>query len=544
MPMKTFTFYIVALTFLFAVPTQAQHLSAKTERGVSFSTDIVVHNKSSENQRNLRTATAFNGWLYLSYTINDTNSQRGGIYVAFSKDNGLTWNKFVTYVFNNSFYALTDIAVAGTDTANLSVFLAGVFKNTSTQNYTLYMDKFDGRNGSLSQGQIFVRSLGTQSVTDLSIASDYQYPMAGAAPYSVGLLYTIHGGLKDSLLFAASMDGGSTFAIRQTLSATDGAFRKVSLAYGRSAAYSGSYFAAWEMLTSAANKLGHIFTSHGSVQSNSGWLKPLCLDSLSPATLNLSRRPYIACQRNNTSNDSTNLTCVVTFEKAVGGTSSNMNVAGYFNKRASAGTWWSPFSLGTVTENELQPNIAFNAIENAFLLTYYDSTSGQLPFCSKNFNMASPNSWNQISPQFNDQTVNLKAANPKILLNTVTNTAGFAWVSENSSNGNGIILFDSESAGIATEITQNSADGNTISTAYPNPATDHMLIPVTLEREGLVKTSVYDILGKEMGGIQITEHPGGTENVRVALNNYPNGVYFCHIETGKMVRTFRFVLSR
>jgi len=542
--MKTVKVLTCFLALLFTDWGMAQSKENTEGRGVLFSTDVIIHNKPSENQRSLRMASAFNGWLYVANTINDTSNQRGGIYVSFSKDNGATWTKFVTYVFNNSFYALTDIVVTGTDTSHLDVFLAGVYKSFPSLNNTLYMDKFDGRNGTLTTGQVFVRAVGLERVTDISLASDYLYPMSGMAPYSVGLLYTVSGGLKDSLLFSESTDGGNTFSVNQLISTTNGAYRKVSLAYGRSIGISGSYYAAWELMSSALSKLGHIYTSHTANKSSNNWFNPICLDSLSNSTLNLVCNPSIACQINNGLNDSANLTSLITFERAAGGNIHNMNVVGFYNKRASVGNIWNAFNVAATAENDKEPSSTFDPAENSFLLTYYDSTNGRLPYCVKALNMDSPSSWTMITPQYNDQTGNLKDASPHILMNPVLHTPGFAWIAENQGTKNGVILFDAFSAGLATGIQMHASAENKIALPYPNPASEFLLVPVSLELPDDVLVSVFDILGNEVGSEQVWHLAAGTENVSVALNHYPGGVYFCHIQAGSMSRTMRFVVSR
>jgi hypothetical protein len=88
--MKTLTLLIIFFTAGVSGSPQVL-ISGSNERSTAFSTDEVIHVKSSENQRNIRSTSAFNGWMYVAYTINDTSNSKGGIYVSFSKDNGLTW---------------------------------------------------------------------------------------------------------------------------------------------------------------------------------------------------------------------------------------------------------------------------------------------------------------------------------------------------------------------------------------------------------------------------------------------------------------------
>ncbi len=539
--MKTFAVLYTLLTFLFADTLQAHYLTPPADRSMSFSSDVAINNKPSENQRNVRSASAFNGWLYVAYTINDTSNKRGGIYVGFSKDHGLTWAKFVTYVFNNSFYSMTDIAVAGTDTSNLDVYLAGVNQNTAGTSSTLYVDKFDGRNGTLTAGQIFVHPLGSRTVTDISLASDYLYPMAGASPYSIALLYTTHGASKDSLFFALSGNGGKSFAKTQTLSATNECFRKITLGYGKSASVSGSYYAAWELMGTSSSKLGHIFTAHSG--TGAAWSPGICLDSLSLKTLNLVCHPSIACQYSNINNDSSGLTCLIAFETAAGGNLKDMNVIGCYNKRASSGNTWNAFSVAATSENDMQPNVSYDQGESSFLITYYDSTDGHLPFATKDLNMAAPNAWNFITTQYNDQSENLKSPSPRILLNPTLHMASFVWISDNA-NLNGSVLFDSQYAGIATQVQTNSEAENNIAAAYPNPASDRITIPISLSKSMDVNVTVYDMLGNEVNPMEIIHSAAGASNAILEVNRFCAGVYFCRVQAGTMNRTLRFVVSR
>ncbi|HXC06550.1 MAG TPA: T9SS type A sorting domain-containing protein [Bacteroidia bacterium] len=539
--MKTYTLF---LTCLFAsLLTQAQEVMPGN-KSMLFATDVVVHNKPSENQRHARTASAFNGWLYLANTINDTVSKRGGIYVSISKDNGETWTKLLTYQFNNSFYPFTDIAVAGTDSAHLYVFLAGTLHNTSTGANTVYIDKFDGRNGTLLSGQVFYRSLGSLSVTDMALNTDALYPSSTSSPFSIGLLYALHGGTEDSLLFATATDGGLTYEVQNVIAHTSGSFRHVALGYGRSpAAGAGSYYATWESLTGAGNTLGHIYMSHTRNSVVAGWNNPFCLDSLSPTTIGLCRNPAISCQQSNANNDAADLSVVVCFERASGGNMNDIDIVGAASKKAFLGNIWQPFTVIGSPENDLQPALAFNPGTKSFGLTYFDSTNGRLPYAIQDLNLGSLQTWNYLSTQYNDQHTNLKAPYPVMVVNPALQQACFFWIQENPGNQNGIILFDAEYAGLATAVVAPPVTENKIGNLYPNPATERINIPFSLQSSQKMNLIIYDMLGNVASTQEITSLPAGMQTATVDISALESGIYFCHISTGGMQRIIRFAIQ-
>ena len=538
--MKTYTLILIFLAGFLnsnARPTD-------NPRSPHFATDEIVQNKPGDNQRHPRIAAAFNGWLYAAYTINDTTTKRGGIYVSFSKDNGQTWKKFVTYEFNNSFYRYTDVAVGGSDTSNISVFVAGTLLNLSNGSSTIYIDKFDGSSGDLITGQVYERSLGALSITSMAVFCDNSFPSSLSAPFSVSILYAVHGGVQDSLFFAASVNGGQTFTIRNTIAHTTGAFRKVALGYGRSpSVIAGAYYAAWEMLNTPASTLGHIYVSHTKLTIGNGWNTPFCLDSLSPATLGLCRNPAVSCQQSALNNDVGDLSVVVGFERASAGNMTNMDIVGCGNKKAFSSSTWNPFTVATTAENDLQPALAFNPASNRFLITYYDSTNGQLPYAVQDVNLNTPNAWLYLTSQYNDQRTNLTAPHPVIAINPSVQEACFLWTGENAGNGNGVALFDAEYAGLATGIITPALTENWTGNPYPNPAKGNINIPLGFAAPVKMNSVIYDLLGNQVGGQEEISFSSGTQLLTFDISTLENGVYFCRMETGGVAHTIRFIVQ-
>jgi hypothetical protein len=539
--MKTCTFIFAFLVSVFSSTAQVTSGSEVANRSSSFSSDEIIYPKALEDQRNLHLSVAFNGWLYSAFTINDTLAHKGGIYVAYSKNNGLTWEKFITYQFPNSYYPFTDIVVAGTDTAHLSVFIAGALKNLNTSNYTLYIDKFDGRNGNLLAGQVFAKQMGAHEIAGMAMATDYQSPSAQSSPFSLGLLYSLHCGISDSVLFAVSSNGGNSFPNRYALASTSSFFRNVTLAYGKSGSNpNGTYFAAWEMMANPTAQVGHIFATHTNTSISSSWMAPVCLDSISSKTLNKVCHPNLTCQANTTLNDSSGLTSIVVCERQAAGTN---QVVGFYSLRSVSSLHWHMLKITSMAGNNQEPNAIFEPYSNKFLLTCFDSTSGQLAYLNEDVNLTSPDSWNMVSNQYNDQPINLKFPHPQIAINPQLHQAAFVWIAEGA-NGTGAAMFDAEYSGLLTGTSLFKPLENKILPLFPNPATDQIQIPVNLDESQDVHIIIYDILGNEMGLKSVFSAVYGQQNLLVDVRALPAGVYICQVSSHALSRTMRFVLSR
>jgi len=541
--MKTVTFLIPFLFGISSVKAQEGHQPGNTPN-IQFSTDQVIQNKASEDQRNLRMASAYNGWLYAAYTINNTTTGVGGIYVSVSKDNGESWKKFVTYQFGSSFYSLTDVVIGGRDSTHLNVFIAGVLQNTANNTSTLYIDDFDGRTGSLLAGQVYHRSLGSLTVTDLSMACDYLFPAHGSAPFGVGLLYTLHGGASDSLLFTSSQNGGQTFAAVKPISTTQSFYRKISLAYGRSpSVIGGAYFAAWELLGSSVANAGHIYTAHCSSLNQTSWINPVCIDSLDANAVNQSCHPSISVQQSNSDNDQLDLSAMIVFESMPGGNQQNKNISCVFNKGAYSNGGWISFPVISTAENDMQPFTAFNPFTNLFMLTYLDSTDGKLPLLTQDMNLGKPGSWSTVTTQYNDQTSQLGAANPRIAVNIWLQQPTFIWITELPGTSHGVAMFDAAYSGLATGIVSGATNTFMLGTPFPNPSSGSIQIPITNDHSQPVWMEVYDMLGNTVREKQETELTPGNQLLTVDASKWNTGVYFCRLTTNEHSQTYRLVVQ-
>ena len=243
------------------------HAYNKTESPQYFN-DVIIEN-SALNQRNVRISAAFNGWLYSAYSTYNTTSNSGGITFRRSKNGGVTWTTLDSYLVTNVKYDVFDIVVVGTDTNNLTLFMTGVNNNVTGGTYTLFFDKYNATTGVFTGNWGTGINYGTRKVYDAAIASDYKFPAVGASPYSIGVVYSVYGSPRDSVIFVCSTNGGTSLNVRQPLYATSGYGRHVSLDYGRSSSYNnGRYFASWERLSSSTARNANIYVSRNATTIN------------------------------------------------------------------------------------------------------------------------------------------------------------------------------------------------------------------------------------------------------------------------------------
>lgn len=203
------------------------------ESSPQFTNDVIV-SPSGMKQHGTSIAVAFNGWVYEATGLETMNSDSSGGIIRMSKDNGFTWVPFASYLYSNIDYLSPEIEVAGTDTNNLSLFIASAWYDSISGTADIWVDKYNARNG-LFIAEVYNESM-MSPVRDLDIATDYRYPAWSALPYSVGLLYS-HFGSTDSIIFVSSGDGGTTWGNRRNIAGTAAYYDQVSLAFGISSGW-------------------------------------------------------------------------------------------------------------------------------------------------------------------------------------------------------------------------------------------------------------------------------------------------------------------
>ncbi|MBS1587738.1 MAG: T9SS type A sorting domain-containing protein [Bacteroidetes bacterium] len=405
--------------------------------------DIKIQNAPGVNQGPGDIDVAFNGWMYAAYNADS------GVVIRMSRDNGNTWNTIDSYRVSGTNYTPVHIAVAGTDTNNLRLFVASVNQQAAVPSYTVYVDVYDATTGVFLAENLNENF--TTKIYNVDVAVDYRDPAIGASPYSVGVAYAKYTSVNDSIIARVSMDGGNTFPNRYPVASTGSFFRNVAISYGRSFSGSnGRYFVAWDRYSSSTAPMGNIYESRNTSTVNSSFITPVCLDSLLPAIIGYCSNPSISTSITAGDNDSGSLTAVVLCDKAYNGNPADHDIIGFYNKKAHYTNYWYTFSIDGSSNNTIEPSVAFDTVFKNFLVTYYDSTLHLLPYKVNGWNLAAPGTWATIRANYADDSVPLTHPFPSLAIDPAFNQAAFTWT---KAGGPGTQYFDGEFRTVAPVIT-------------------------------------------------------------------------------------------
>jgi len=412
--------------------------------------DIKIQNSPGQNQGQGDIDVAFNGWIYAAY---NTDS---GYTIRMSRDNGNTWLKIDSFAVSGVTYSPVHIAVAGTDTNNLRLFVTAVNQHPSVPSYVVYVDVYNATTRAFIS-EYFSES-STTKIYNSDIATDYRYPAVGASPYSVAIAFTKYTPSYDSVIAVVSTDGGGTYPNRFKVASTGTFFRNVAISYGRSNSGSnGRYFLAWDHYNSSTALMGNIYTAHNGSAVNTAFTSPICLDSLLPAIIGYCSNPSISTSISGADNDSGSLTEVVLCDKAYNGNQADHDIIGFYNKAAHYSNYWYTFSIDGGANNTIEPRVAFDTVFKNFLVTYYDSTIHLLPYRVNEWQLTAPGTWSTIKANYADDSIPLTHPFPSLAINPAFNQAAFTWT---KAGGSGIQYFDGEfrtTTPVITSLSPNSA---------------------------------------------------------------------------------------
>ncbi len=79
---------------------------------------------------------------------------------------------------------------------------------------------------------------------------------------------------------------------------------------------------------------------------------------------------------------------------------------------------------------------------------------------------------------------------------------------------------------------------------YPNPFNPSTMINYSIPKDGNVKITVYNTLGKQVAVLVDEFQKSGSHSVRFANSNLASGVYFYRVESGNNVKTLRMMLLK
>ncbi|MGC8654843.1 MAG: T9SS type A sorting domain-containing protein, partial [Candidatus Kryptoniota bacterium] len=90
----------------------------------------------------------------------------------------------------------------------------------------------------------------------------------------------------------------------------------------------------------------------------------------------------------------------------------------------------------------------------------------------------------------------------------------------------------------------NLPDGLKLSDNYPNPFNPSTTIKVSLDHGGLIKLSIYDVLGQLVKVVDEGYKPAGQYLYDVNMNKFGSGVYFYRLQKGNTVITKKMILLK
>jgi len=502
-------------------------------KSVLFGKDIVINDQPDQDQKKVAICSAYNGQLFAAIYYTGSFSTKATFLE--SDDNGMTWNNLIDDSIQYLVITKLSLTTTGNNLTNLRLLVGMIWTDTTNNQSVIWLTRYKV-NPFLGNGGVFPDLWRS---TDFSLASDILSPASGSNPTSFGVLYS-KVGVKDSIVFESSSNG-STIDTHRVLAVTTNHFGKVALSYAKSSTYNtGRYFAVWEEKENVTSTLGHIYTSHSEPNFNSPFTTPVCLDSLSPATIGLCRNPAIACQQGNMDNDISGLSAVVLFEK-YSQSANRFDIQGYYNKNSAQTNSFQPFSITNSLHNNLQPDITFNPFDSTFILTYFDSTAQKLPSLTKNLNLVNPNSWNIVTGNYND-FLELSSPFPKLTINPSEHSGANVWIAKKQS-GDGVALFDSYSS-TYTGISQCNSNDFFNLRAYPNPCSNKVTIEFQSNQPQKVNIYLLNLLGQKIKSWKNQTIIKGTNKITLDLINEPAGSYIYLIESGNKSTSGKLFITR
>jgi hypothetical protein len=203
-------------------------------------------------------------------------------------------------------------------------------------------------------------------------------------------------------------------------------------------------------------------------------------------------------------------------------------------------TWTAGYIDGTSKRARTVDIVAPRSISNSFKIAYVqDSATSNYSY----YTGGNLTSWNQptsrsVSPGGADTSFTKAIAGFK-------NGGGDDCFSLYST-GNGTNLYSSRLCFIATGI-QNSNEIPkvfSLSQNYPNPFNPTTSIKFDIPKQGIVKLSVYDVLGNEVATLENGSMQAGTYIVDFNTTNLSSGVYFYKLTSGNFTDTKKMLLIK
>jgi hypothetical protein len=509
----------------------------KVEGSPLFARDILIDPNPAQNQWMTAICSAPNGWLYAAYCIDTSVSYHYKIMKSI--DNGVTWFDFVNYILpeNPGYigkFSCLDLKATGKADTNINVYVGYTLHDENTYESTDYCD---GKiNGITGEGicNVFYRFRWDY------FSPRFVYPeltsMAADTGFSsspvLGIIVTSrynepNNGKCDSIFFCPSLDA-TVISFVTPIACSHGSLtynriKDISLACGKSSALATSrYFATWNDIPDDNTVNGHVFTAHSGDNIQGPFSKNICLDSIVPSDILHARKTVIASQYNNISNDSSDLTEVIVYERYIPSTK-RYTLRCLYNLKATTSNDFRVSTVADSSHNLIQPDICFNPYTSEFLLTYFDSTDNKLVLVSMDMNFRNPDSWHLVTAKYNDSN-NLVSPRPKISISPVKHDAIMTWSGMSAENNNQAYFDAAYIYNNGISETTGTISKSTLR-AFPDPCKASTNLVFNLDKEEEANLTIYDQTGKQVFQIPVAKYNPGSNKIKVELDNLTTGIY-------------------
>jgi hypothetical protein len=108
----------------------------------------------------------------------------------------------------------------------------------------------------------------------------------------------------------------------------------------------------------------------------------------------------------------------------------------------------------------------------------------------------------------------------------------------------GILYGDTSMVVGINEISGNIPETFSLSQNYPNPFNPVTNIKFDIPKSGMVRITIFDLLGREVTTLVNEQMQPGSYNVDWDASNYPSGVYFFKLETENFTESKKMILIK
>lgn len=455
--MKNKNLYLLVMAIFFAIGIQSAF-----GQNPFWNSDVNVKPESGKYYKNVRTAVAYDGTVYLGRLSADAPA---GPYMKWevfkSTDGGRNWDDFIGGTLGASDYSAFDMITAGENASDFRLYVARAYVNDTETILRVTKYTADGTSTALSFDNYSVTPFSSsRGFVSLSWATDSRKPNYVSSPYSISLAASVSTPGSDKVICWTTDDPSSAFNEKELYStsyyvgdvdATIGVSEFVS-DFGRL----GVVFMVKSNTSSESGKLytRFVYPDNGDEASYSG-------PYLVGEDDYIYSSPTIAMSQviGGTSGPGvSDIRTLVVYSKQVG--SGNKDIAfGYTDNMVMAAP---SFSASTTIDgdsgDQMNPHMIFDPLFNNFLLTYNKASAKTLPYMLKGLNSTLAETFYVFKSNYRDATSNpASPIQPRVEMNNSKSNAVFAW------NDDYLSMFDAEySLGVSdTELSSLMV--------YPNP---------------------------------------------------------------------------